>query len=60
MEKVERNVMTLYAKVQAMLNHAQLLASLRHGLWAEAAAMATLIENALITKDQTTAPHVLF
>jgi hypothetical protein len=41
-----------------MMNHASLTALLRHGLWAEAAATATLTENMLVTKDKLTAPYV--
>jgi hypothetical protein len=43
-----------------MMNHASLTATLRHGLWAEAAATATLIENTIVTKDKLTAPYVRF
>ncbi len=43
-----------------MLNHAGLPQALRHGIWAEAAETATLISNAVITRDKPTAPYVQF
>jgi transposase InsO family protein len=55
--RVERKFATLYARVRAMLNHALLPSKLQHGLWAEAAAAATLIENTLVTKYKNMAPH---
>jgi hypothetical protein len=39
--KLERKYATLYGKVRAMLNHAQLPTTLRHKLWAQCAHLAT-------------------
>jgi hypothetical protein len=58
--KVERKFATLYARVRAMLNQAGVTETLRHGLWAEAAATATLIENAVVTKQRNKSPHEEF
>jgi hypothetical protein len=43
-----------------MLNHVGLPATLRQGLWAEAATTASMIANGVLTKDYPTAPHKLF
>jgi GH18 family chitinase len=58
--EVERKFATLYARVRAILNQAQLTESLRNGLWAVAAATATLIKNALVTKEHVQTPHLIF
>ena len=43
--KCERKFATLYGKVRSMLNSARLTPNLRHGLWTECAACATMEEN---------------
>jgi hypothetical protein len=58
--KVEQKFTTLYARERAMLNHTRLTETLRKGLWAEAAATATLIENVLVTKNQVMVLHLMF
>jgi hypothetical protein len=58
--RVKQKFTTLYGRVRSMLNHAGLSQALRHGIWAEAAATATLISNAVITRDKPTAPYVRF
>jgi hypothetical protein len=46
---VERKFATLYGKVRAMLNAANLPQEIRNGLWAEAAHTASDLENALVS-----------
>ena len=43
--RIERKFPTLYGRVRAMLNAAQVSKTLRKGLWAECAKTATLLEN---------------
>ena len=55
--KVERKFAMLYGRVRAMLNAACLTKALRHGLWAEAARTATLLENATVSTHETTTAY---
>ena len=50
--RVEHKFATLYGWVQAMLNDAKLMPSLRKKLWAEAANTATLLENHVMQNPQ--------
>ena len=54
---VERAFATLYGRVRAMLNGAQLDEKLRHALWAECANTATDLNNIMITDNKTQSPH---
>jgi hypothetical protein len=58
--KVERKYATLYARVRAMLNTAGFDGEMRAGLWAEAAQMATCIENQLVTANKPTPANTIF
>ena len=54
---VERAFATLYGRVRAMLNGAQLNDKLRHSLWAECANTATDLNNMMITDGENMSPH---
>ena len=56
---VERKFATLYGKVRAMLNAANLPKEIRDGIWAEAASTASYIENALVSVNKTVPAYQL-
>jgi len=52
---VERKSATLFGRVHAMLNAADYIGertNLQHGLWAEAVAVATKVENILVSENK--------
>ena len=55
--RIERKFATLYGKVRSMLNKARLTRHLRDNLWAQAALVATQLENILVDESGKT-PHV--
>lgn len=55
--RIERKFATLYGKVRYMLNKARLTSSLRNNLWAQAALVATQLENILVD-DSGKTPHI--
>ena len=57
---VERAFATLYGRVRAMMNEALLPKDKREGLWTEAAATATKLENIMTEEGETHCPHVKF
>ena len=54
---VERAFATLYGRVRAMLNGAQLEEKLRHSLWAECANTATDLINMMVTDGDKLTPY---
>jgi hypothetical protein len=56
---VERKFATLYGKVRAMLNAANLPLAIRNGIWAEAASTASDLENALVSATKETPAYQL-
>ena len=58
--KVERKFATLYGKVRAMLNWAQVTPYLRNKLWAQCANTATQLNNILCVKGGSKTPAQLF
>ena len=56
----ERKFASLYGKVRSMLNGACLTPNLRHGLWTECAACATMEENILLSDKSPVPPYKLF
>ena len=50
--KVERKFATLFARLRSMMNTAGMEGDMRTGLWAEAAQMATVIENTIVTVNK--------
>ena len=57
--RVERKFATLYGRVRSMHNAANLTPGLRSGLWAEAAQMASNIENSLVAVNKETPSYKL-
>ena len=55
--KVERKLATLAGYARAMLNDAGIKGKMRHGLWAEAANTATMLNNILVKEEGRKSPH---
>ena len=58
--RIERRFATLYSRVRALLNAAELPESLRGGLWAEAAARAEEDENIAVTRSRPVPAYTQF
>jgi hypothetical protein len=58
--RVERKYSTLYGKVRAITNSAQLPLSLKQRLWAQTASSFPQLENILVSEQQTKAPSEMF
>ena len=58
--KCESKFATLYGKVRSMLNGERLTPNLRHGLWIECAACATMEENILLSDKNPVPPYKSF
>jgi hypothetical protein len=58
--KIERKFAALSGKCRAMLNGAELDWYIRKKLWAQCAALATILDNVLIRKDTKRTPHMMF
>ena len=48
-QRVEQKFATLYSQVRAMLNGGKFTLSLQNQLWAEAAHMATVLQNNMVS-----------
>ena len=58
--RVERKFATLYGRVRAMLNRAQVTPNMRSKLWAEAAKSAEDVENLSVAPGESEPPHKQF
>ena len=57
---VERKFATLYGRGRALLNKTGFNRSMRKGLWAEAARIATMLDSITVKPGETKCPHELF